>query len=77
MTARFAQVLTIALCLALGPAAHADDRPNVLFMAIDDLDDWIGSFNGRSEEGAGQEARRSLESLIGCHSCQCDSSLTR
>ena len=25
---------------------HAADRPNVLFIAVDDLNDWVGAFDG-------------------------------
>ena len=32
----------------LVPLAAAADRPNVLFIAIDDLNDWVNCMGGRS-----------------------------
>ena len=32
----------------LAPLAAAADRPNVLFIAIDDLNDWVNCMGGRS-----------------------------
>ena len=32
-----------------GPKAETDTRPNVLFLAIDDLNDWIGAAGGHSQ----------------------------
>lgn len=37
-----------AALTALGPAAGAD-RPNVLFIAIDDLNDWVGCLKGHPQ----------------------------
>ena len=36
------------LLLMLVPLAAAADRPNVLFIAIDDLNDWVNCMGGRS-----------------------------
>ena len=36
------------LLLMLAPLAAAADRPNVLFIAVDDLNDWINCMGGRS-----------------------------
>jgi choline-sulfatase len=48
MNTRFALVAT--LMLALGSAAVAEpNRPNVLFIAIDDLNDWIGCLGGHPQ----------------------------
>src|SRR5258706_12258168 len=38
----------LAALLALSPAAAAD-RPNVLFIAIDDLNDWVGCLKGHPQ----------------------------
>ena len=39
-----------ALACCLGPAAMASDqRPNVLFIAVDDLNDWIGCMGGHPQ----------------------------
>jgi iduronate 2-sulfatase len=39
----------LQLSLVLGAAAAASDRPNVLFIAIDDLNDWIGAMEGHPQ----------------------------
>lgn len=41
----------IVLCAAVNstPFATADDRPNVLFIAVDDLNDWIGCLGGHPQ----------------------------
>ena len=38
-------------CLTLGPllSAHAQDAPDVLFIAIDDLNDWVGVLGGHPQ----------------------------
>lgn len=38
-------VLIAAWCWPTPPVASADQRPNVLFIAIDDLNDWVGCLN--------------------------------
>ncbi|MBA3316010.1 MAG: sulfatase [Planctomycetaceae bacterium] len=49
MMFRVAAALT-ALFLAVGVASAADEtRPNVLFIAVDDLNDWIGSLGGHPQ----------------------------
>lgn len=52
--ARFVQWLSIVLLLSWGgPPARAHDaevgRPNVLFIAVDDLNDWIGVLGGHPQ----------------------------
>ena len=43
-------MLRLLVCLALTAAmASAADRPNVLFIAIDDLNDWIGALGGHPQ----------------------------
>src|SRR5207244_2296010 len=45
-------LLTALLGLASGPAARAEappERPSVLFIAIDDLNDWVGFLNGHPQ----------------------------
>jgi arylsulfatase A-like enzyme len=43
----------IAYCVLLvalaGTPAHSADRPNVLFIAVDDLNDWIGCLGGHPD----------------------------
>ena len=42
--------LVLIFCFALGQVqAKEVERPNVLFIAIDDLNDWIGCLNGHSQ----------------------------
>jgi arylsulfatase A-like enzyme len=43
-----ALVATLSLLASAGPAA-ADTRPNVLFLAIDDQNDWIGCMGGHPQ----------------------------
>ena len=38
-----------ALILWVGVTLHAQTKPNVLFISIDDLNDWIGSFEGHPQ----------------------------
>lgn len=40
-------VLTCALLVSCGTSAHA--RPNVLFIAVDDLNDWVGFLDGHPQ----------------------------
>ncbi|MEO2029907.1 MAG: sulfatase-like hydrolase/transferase [Fuerstiella sp.] len=45
-------VCVLVICLGLRPATakdHAADRPNVLFIAMDDLNDWIGCLGGNPQ----------------------------
>lgn len=47
-------VSAILACLFIGPASFADDfgdseRPNVLFISVDDLNDWIGCMKGHPQ----------------------------
>ena len=37
----------LALCLTA--AAHSLAKPNVLFIAIDDLNDWVGCLDGHPQ----------------------------
>jgi hypothetical protein len=39
----------LALLFILGPLAKASSKPNVLFLAIDDLNDWIGCLGGHPQ----------------------------
>lgn len=45
---RTAVALAAIVCLAAAPVLAAD-RPNVLFIAIDDLNDWIGCLGGHPQ----------------------------
>lgn len=38
--------LVLALVLLLGSRSHAEDRPNVLMIILDDLNDWVGFLDG-------------------------------
>lgn len=40
---------TLSVTLSIGSSAWADDSPNVLFIAIDDLNDWVGCLNGHPQ----------------------------
>ena len=39
----------LSLTLLSGVAAQAADRPNVLFISIDDLNDWVGCLGGHPQ----------------------------
>ena len=43
------RILALGICLWCAGAASAADRPNVLFIAIDDLNDWIGCLGGHPQ----------------------------
>lgn len=42
-------MLILALALAWTAECHALDRPNVLFISVDDLNDWIGCLGGHPQ----------------------------
>jgi arylsulfatase A-like enzyme len=42
-------LFTLVTCLATPEATRAADRPNVLFIAVDDLNDWIGCLGGHPQ----------------------------
>ena len=39
----------LALLFILDPWVNAQAKPNVLFLAIDDLNDWIGCLGGHPQ----------------------------
>ncbi|MFT4204215.1 MAG: sulfatase [Chitinophagaceae bacterium] len=41
-----ATAILLISCAASASAQQQDDRPNVLFIAVDDLNDWVGPFGG-------------------------------
>src|SRR5438477_34752 len=41
--------LAVAACLTFAPVAFAAEKPNVLFVAIDDLNDWVGPLGGHPQ----------------------------
>lgn len=41
--------IILAACLGLSANSSAADRPNVLFIAIDDLNDWVGCLGGHPQ----------------------------
>ena len=45
----FRLLLSSCLLLAVGPSLTAAERPNVLFLAIDDQNDWIGCMGGHPQ----------------------------
>lgn len=44
-----AAILAMTFALAGASACFADERPNVLFVSIDDLNDWIGCLGGHPQ----------------------------
>jgi len=45
----FTCAIVASLALAATAPARADDRPNVLFIAVDDLNDWVGYLGGNRQ----------------------------
>lgn len=43
------RLLILCLSLLLASAAAAQQHPNILFIAIDDLNDWVGPLNGHPQ----------------------------
>src|SRR3990172_8616957 len=43
------RIVTALLMLAPCTSALAADRPNVLFIAVDDLNDWVGCLGGHPQ----------------------------
>ncbi len=39
-------VLVFVVCLVVVRSVDAADRPNVVFLAVDDLNDWVGCLGG-------------------------------
>jgi len=39
----------LCLLLSLFSVSHAAEKPNVLFIAVDDLNDWIGCMKGHPQ----------------------------
>ncbi len=46
---KFHYLIAIALCVTAGLAPAANEKTNVLFIAIDDLNDWVGCFGGNPQ----------------------------
>lgn len=42
-------ILAVVGAVAVAPAAAAADRPNILLIAVDDLNDWIGPLGGHPQ----------------------------
>ncbi len=43
------RLLVFALWLAGWSLGFASERPNVLFIAVDDLNDWVGCYGGHPQ----------------------------
>ncbi len=50
-------ITTLLLTLALSLEAFASVKPNVLFIAVDDLNDWISCLGGHPQSLRGQEGQ--------------------
>jgi arylsulfatase A-like enzyme len=42
-------ILSVIACVAFAQFAQSADKPNVLFIAIDDLNDWVGPLDGHPQ----------------------------
>ena len=49
MTTRLLSVTAAILMLATSPSFSAAGKPNVLLIAVDDLNDWIGCMGGHPD----------------------------
>lgn len=49
ITVKLKIILLCSLCILCGSTATAADKPNVLFIAVDDLNHWVGHF-GRNKQ---------------------------
>jgi arylsulfatase A-like enzyme len=49
ITAILAALLSVAVVCVAASSMAAEPRPNVLFVAIDDLNDWVGCFGGNPQ----------------------------
>lgn len=43
------RLVVLSTALLMGLSAHADDRPDVLFIAVDDLNTWIGAMGSHPQ----------------------------
>lgn len=61
------KLLTVALVVALAPTltqAQTDDRPDVLFIAVDDLNDWVGPLDGHPQTKTPNIDRLAAQGMI-------------
>jgi arylsulfatase A-like enzyme len=49
MTRSLSVALALLLCFGAFGHLNAEDRPNALFIAVDDLNDWVGCMNGHPQ----------------------------
>ena len=74
-------LLTLLSLFLLAPASHADDkRPDVVFIIVDDLNDWLGCLGGHPDAKSPNidslAAQGMLFSQAYCNSPQCRPSRT-
>ena len=46
---KYIDILAVAFVLAAGVLSAQEDRPNVIFISIDDLNDWVGVYGGHPQ----------------------------
>ena len=46
---KYISILAVAYFLAAGVLSAQEDRPNVIFISIDDLNDWVGVYGGHPQ----------------------------
>ena len=56
--------LAVAAALVLAATAQAQDRPNVLFIAVDDLNDWVGCLAGHPQAKTPNIDRLATEGVL-------------
>jgi arylsulfatase A-like enzyme len=63
-------IVAVSCCLTLAPWAHAQSKygaakqPNILFIAIDDLNDWVGCLGGHPQARTPNLDRLAKRSLL-------------
>jgi hypothetical protein len=45
---KYVSILAVATTLVAGVLFAQEDQPNVLFISVDDLNDWVGVYGGTS-----------------------------
>jgi arylsulfatase A-like enzyme len=69
------KVLDTVLCIAVIGflmvlnSAHADTQPNVLFIAVDDLNDWIGCLGGNPDTKTPNMDRLAARGMLFANTC--------
>ncbi len=65
ITLTFSTILTSLVCLVIfADSAKSADRPNVLMIAVDDLNDWVGALGGHPQSKTPHIDRLAQQSMV-------------